>query len=244
MDNASTDRSGDVARAETRGHPNAQVLVDEVLGKSHALNTGRAAARGEFLALLDADDEIEPDYLVAMVAGLRDADLVGGRCLSARFTPWAPADLLESSGLVPYLRYLPSFNGASMGVRAVVYDAVGGFDTSLRSAEDVDFSWRVQEAGFRAAVVPEARLIYRRPTTPRDNFLKARSYGRSHVWLFERHRSFGQPRLRLRDEAKHVAEAVSEAIHHEPHWGWRAAWHLGLVEGRLEESLRRRVWYP
>lgn len=244
VDNGSTDSSADTARMASSRFKNFRLLSESRAGKSRALNTGRTAASGRYLLILDADDEVGEHYIERLSTSLDKFDLVGGRVDGGRFNPWDEGELPPLDRLVPFLDFLPSFAGASLGVRAAVWDAVGGFNEDLLSAEDIDFSWRVQLAGFTAELVPDAVLHYRRPLTAKDNFLKARSYGRSHVWLYQRFHQLGQPRRSLRVALSHVRDALVEARRHEDHWQWRAAWHLGLVEGRLEESLRQRIWYP
>ena len=138
----------------------------------------------------------------------------------------------------------PFIVGGLIGIRAEAWDRIGGFTTSLRSAEDVDFSWRAHERGVSMGMAGDAVLHFRRPTRPWANFLKARSYGRSSVWLYLEHRPRGQPRLSLKVDLHNLRLALRDLVHRGPLWWWRVAYRLGLIEGRLEESLRRRVWYP
>jgi len=47
-------------------------------------------------------------------------------------------------------------------IRRAAIDAVGGFDASLKSAEDLDLWVRLLEAGWEVAYVPEVLACYRR----------------------------------------------------------------------------------
>ncbi|MFJ6002739.1 glycosyltransferase family 2 protein [Arthrobacter sp. NPDC092385] len=70
VDDASTDDSADRARAiaaSVRDRPVRVIVSPENRGSSAARNTGLDVAIGEFVTFLDADDELLPDYLEAMM---------------------------------------------------------------------------------------------------------------------------------------------------------------------------------
>jgi glycosyltransferase involved in cell wall biosynthesis len=121
-------------------------------GVSSARNFGIEHARGELLAFLDSDDEWLPEKLRRQVTFLAEhphcgavlTDFVrmdqhrrdvGVASLAARFADDAP-------NLVQALRH-PGMPPSTVMVRRTVIDDVGGFDTSLRTAEDIDFQLRI-----------------------------------------------------------------------------------------------------
>ncbi len=71
VDDGSIDGTADVLAARARSEPRLRVLRRPAEGLVPALNAGLAAARGEFVARLDADDEALPDRLAAQVEFLR-----------------------------------------------------------------------------------------------------------------------------------------------------------------------------
>ena len=70
IDNGSTDRSAEIVRAE----PRATLLAEPRRDPYSARNRGILAARGEYLAFLDADCLAEPDWLEAMQQEMATSD--------------------------------------------------------------------------------------------------------------------------------------------------------------------------
>jgi glycosyltransferase involved in cell wall biosynthesis len=68
VDDGSTDATLEVARRIAVGHPNVTVLTQANAGTAAAVNAGLRAAHGEYVARLDADDELTDDYLATMSA--------------------------------------------------------------------------------------------------------------------------------------------------------------------------------
>lgn len=82
VDDGSRDATPEVLNRLARAEPRLRVLAPGRVGLVAALNAGLAAARGEFIARLDADDEAHPERLAAQVEWLRrqpDLGLVGCR---------------------------------------------------------------------------------------------------------------------------------------------------------------------
>ncbi len=167
VDDGSTDgtrealaaRYGD--RIEYVWQPNA--------GVSAARNHGLSLARGRYLALLDSDDEwlpaktqrqvewleARPDYGMVLCDVLRvNAD---GSAID-RFR--RREQLPEDGHVLRWVLRNPALAPVSAMLRRAVYEQVGGFDASLRTAEDLDFHLRVARH-FPIGVIDEplARAI-------------------------------------------------------------------------------------
>ena len=70
VDDGSTDGSGAIARDAASNDGRFRVLKQANLGLSRARNAGLEAARGAFIAFVDGDDRVEPEYLARLHAAL------------------------------------------------------------------------------------------------------------------------------------------------------------------------------
>jgi glycosyltransferase involved in cell wall biosynthesis len=77
VDDGSTDESGALLESLARRDPRIRVLRQGALGLVTALNAGLDAARGEWIARMDADDECLPDRLEAQTAFLQEHPEIG-----------------------------------------------------------------------------------------------------------------------------------------------------------------------
>ena len=79
IDDGSPDRSGEICDTYAAKDERFTVIHQPNAGVSAARNAGLDAARGEFVAFVDADDRLAPEFAQTMVAALRketDADIV------------------------------------------------------------------------------------------------------------------------------------------------------------------------
>ncbi len=79
--------------------------------------------------------------------------------------------------------YPRSFN---MGIRRDVYLRLGGF-SKMRFGEDIDFSYRICEAGYTPQLIPEAWVWHKRRTDFRKFFRQVYNSGIARINLEKRH---------------------------------------------------------
>ena len=79
--------------------------------------------------------------------------------------------------------YPRSFN---MGIRREVYHELGGF-SKMRFGEDIDFSYRIVEAGYQTALLPDAWVWHKRRTDFRKFFRQVYNSGIARINLEKRH---------------------------------------------------------
>jgi glycosyltransferase involved in cell wall biosynthesis len=161
VDDGSTDGSAE-ALAQRYGD-RVTCLRQANAGVSAARNRGLAAARGRFLALLDSDDEWLPEKTAKQLALFAAKPELGMVLCDVRREDVTGAliDIFQRRRQIPEdgpaLRHVlrdPALAPVSALLRREVYETVGGFDESLRTAEDLDFHLRVA-ARFPIGVVAE-----------------------------------------------------------------------------------------
>lgn len=160
VDDGSTDRSTAIARDFSSRYPERVRYLEHPghanRGTSASRNLGMASARGDYIALLDADDVYLPDRLAKHVA-LLDADPSADMVQSDTLrwyswcdvtskdvrVPWpfeadmlihAPGMLRRSLDRLPRDGYFPGVCGVTF--RRAAVDDVGGFETEFAVCED------------------------------------------------------------------------------------------------------------
>ena len=86
--------------------------------------------------------------------------------------------------------YRPRAVAANLMVRRSAFEQIGGFYEGVRAAEDTDFSWRLQQAGWRLELRPGARVEHRYRATIRDLRRQWRGYAAGRAWLARRYDGF------------------------------------------------------
>jgi len=131
-------------------------------GLSSARNAGIAAASGEFVLPLDADDKIHPEYLrYAVEALLNHPELAYISCHARYFG--ALNDIYIPLGYVPELMPFANTDGKCTNLfRKEVFDQCGGYDEIMPSYEDWDFLISLHENGFTGDILPQEFFYYRR----------------------------------------------------------------------------------
>lgn len=171
VDDGSTDRSAEVVKRCT--DPRIRLISQKNAGVSAARNRGIAEARGEWVALLDADDEWEPDYLatqVALSAAHPDCDVCAtsyamvsgdGRRQEAilRKLPFEG----DNGVLTNYFEVAscshPPICSISIMARKSAFETVGGFPLGVKSGEDL-LTWARLAARFRIAYDCRPKAIF------------------------------------------------------------------------------------
>jgi glycosyltransferase involved in cell wall biosynthesis len=148
VDNGSSDDGPHIARQF-----GATVLVLPGLLIGALRNRGTAIASGEWLAFIDADIEMPENWLKPLfdieASGQADVfalDLHTPAEAPWYATAWQRRTLRVSSQTSHVVDWLPS---ANLLMRRRWFDKVGGFNETLRTGEDKEFTLRLHEQGAR-----------------------------------------------------------------------------------------------
>lgn len=203
VDNNSADDTRAVA-AEAASALACRYMFEPRQGKSFALNTGIAAAKGDLIVFADDDLTMDVGWLAGLWrAAVAHPDCVGfgGRIVAVWSGP-KPAWYCDSgpykliNGVVGSYDHGPETKevsmlpfGANMAFRREVFAIHGGFNVDLGSTrlmrgEDTEFGRRVRNAGGRILYVGDATVYHPvRPAMMQRQYFQAwyLSYGRFDV---------------------------------------------------------------
>jgi glycosyltransferase involved in cell wall biosynthesis len=165
VDNNSTDGTRAILEKYAARDARIRVVNEPVQGLAAARNGGIRAARGRMIALLDADDTFDVDYLYAhrrnierngadiSYARLRYVDMAGrptGQETRPPLSGLGPVDLLISNPCT-----------AMIVVRREVFDKAGLFDIGMRRVEDQEWIFRALISGASTKGIDRTLANYR-----------------------------------------------------------------------------------
>jgi GT2 family glycosyltransferase len=168
LDDGSTDGSGELVREFMADHPQAAALL-----LRHPVNRGLPAAvrnaaisraRGEYMLVLDSDNELYPHCLERLVEALDAApEAAFAYGILEQFDRTGPLGLSGYLGWEPERLVEDNYIDALALLRRAPLEELGGYseDRRLHGWEDYDLWCRIAERGQGAAHVPEIVARYR-----------------------------------------------------------------------------------
>lgn len=201
VDGMSDDGTRDIVARAAEEDERVRLLDNPEMRSSAGRNVGFKAGRGDFFVVVDGHCHIPDDKLLRNIAECFEKS--EAHCLG-RPQP------LDPPGLTPFQKSValarasrlghggdsliygdyegyasPISNGAAY--RREVFENVGYVDEDFDACEDVEFNYRVEQAGFKSYTSPKLTVRY----YPRENLSallgQMRRYGRGRTRLYRKH---------------------------------------------------------
>jgi glycosyltransferase involved in cell wall biosynthesis len=174
---------------------NIQYLYKENEGQGFARNYGFERAKGDYFIIFDSDCLIPKDYLsiVEKAISNEQLDAYGGPdAAHSSFTPiqkaisYSMTSPFTTGGIRGNKKHLGTFHPRSfnMGISRRVWEEVGGFKLT-RLGEDIEYSIRIQKAGFKTRLIPEAVVFHKRRTNLKQFYKQLHFFGRARINIFK-----------------------------------------------------------
>ncbi len=182
VDGGSVDGTPGLLRDACSAHPTWRVVEAGAATPGVGRNVGFEAAETEWVALTDAGIRLDAHWLgrlARLTESEPDLDVVYGHYEPAVNGPFSELAALAYVAAPDRTDCGPvrSHSIASTLIRRDVWRRAGGFP-DLRAAEDLLFMRQVDQMGARAAVAPEARVMWQLQDGFRSTFRRFRVYSR------------------------------------------------------------------
>jgi hypothetical protein len=152
---------------------------------AHQRNVGVLQAEGDIIVFTDSGCLPEDGWLERLLAPiLYEGESVS--CGPARAIGKSVYSGIHGSDGEVGVDYVPMAATINLAFRREAFEAVGGFDESFGSAEDIDFTWRLTDCGYRLRRVQDAVVTHDYGTTGRQ-FRRAFFYGKGECRLLRKH---------------------------------------------------------
>ncbi|MEM9481388.1 MAG: glycosyltransferase, partial [Verrucomicrobiota bacterium] len=194
------DGSTDDTRSIISRREGVRLIKQKHGGLSAARNRGAGEAKGDIFAYTDDDCFVEEDWLTQVVATMERGDFAacGGPNIPPSVNDPVAALVTVAPGAPVHVmlddREAEHIPGCNLFVHREAFEEIGGFREAFRVAgDDVDFCWRLQDAGHRIGFSPLGFVWHHRRATIRAYLRQQAGYGKAEAELSRRHPDrFGQ----------------------------------------------------
>ena len=165
-------------------------------GRSETRNYGMDRASGDWFIIYDSDVIVPPQYIATVRAELEKnpVDCYGGPDAAddsfsdvQKAINYSMTSIMTTGGIRGATKNKAKFSPRSfnMGISRECYQKVGGYKNMI--GEDIDMSIRIQQAGFRTTLIPEAYVYHKRRVDLVKFFRQVNTFGKGRVLLGELH---------------------------------------------------------
>jgi glycosyltransferase involved in cell wall biosynthesis len=170
-------------------------FVKENAGQGFARNYAFERTAGDYFIIFDSDCLIPEDYLEIVNNSLTEnwLDAYGGPdAAHPSFTPtqkaisYAMTSPFTTGGIRGNKKSLGQFHPRSfnMGISRQVWEKAGGFIIT-RSGEDIEYSIRIHEMGFKIGLIPRAKVYHKRRTNFLQFYKQLHFFGRARINVYK-----------------------------------------------------------
>ncbi|MDR1813566.1 MAG: glycosyltransferase [Tannerella sp.] len=178
---------------------NVKYLYKENSGPGDSRNYGVKHSKGDYVIVLDSDCVIPERYMenVHTELTVNPCDVFGGPDAAhpsfskmQKAVNYAMTSLFTTGGIRGGKRQMEKFHPRSfnMGMKKEVYEQTGGF-SKMRYGEDIDFSIRLFDAGYKVRLFPKAYVWHKRRTNMKKFFMQVFHSGCARIALYRLHPS-------------------------------------------------------
>jgi cellulose synthase/poly-beta-1,6-N-acetylglucosamine synthase-like glycosyltransferase len=183
VDGKSSDKTVEIAKSY-----GARVIVQEKLGISNARNLGWQHAEGQILIFLEADAEVDKNFITNIIKYTQKSKADAWRPnIIPKAHNWIQKALKVQVELATRRQRAETFPTI---FRKEVLEKTGGWDESIGIAEDRELPTRIKAAGFKTALIKEAVVFAKPVDSFRALFKEGRWYGRHVLQYFAKTKDF------------------------------------------------------
>ncbi len=178
VNDGSTDNTIEISNYWCKKDSRIKLVSVSNNGLSSARNTGIEFSTGEYIALLDADDKYKFNHLESLLNVFQ----TGSDIAFTGYSYFSDSSVINHSvRLNKSMDFQKILDGnivppVAVAFKKNIFDISGGFDTSLKSAEDWDLWIRCYKIGFCLGISEESSAFYR---------ISANSMSRQFLTMYE-----------------------------------------------------------
>lgn len=182
---------------------NIRAIYQENKGPGEARNNGMKNAKGEYFIYVDSDCMFPPHWLKEIDKEVvkNNYDAFGGPdTFHPSFSPllkainYSMTSLIGTGGTRGSKKSVGKFYPRSfnMGVHRKIFENIGGMN-KLRHGQDMDFSQRIYDAGYKVGLIADAFVYHKRRTSLSKFYRQIFNWGVARINLAQKHPSMLKP---------------------------------------------------
>jgi glycosyltransferase involved in cell wall biosynthesis len=171
-----------------------QYFYKENSGQGFSRNFGFEKAQGDYYIVFDSDCIIPEDYFETVDQHLDEnpLDAFGGPdaalesfTLVQKAISYSMTSFFTTGGIRGGNKQLEKFRPRSfnMGISKAVFEKTSGYNIT-RMGEDIEFSIRIEKAGFKTGLIPNAKVYHKRRTRLDQFYKQLFFFGRGRINIF------------------------------------------------------------